>query len=100
MKIEIAGYEIPMSKSDVKLARNSVSEYIDRVRKFSQKMHRPSFFFTAMIIMNVLSQHALDMIEPETLSEIMTAFARLEEQGEGPRETRKEETQAQADQPG
>lgn len=68
MKYRVNGIEIPLDRKETAAAK-----FMEEVEKNSKDTGNTSLYFTTLILMQVLSQEALDHIDSETLQKYMEA---------------------------
>ena len=74
MIVNVNGTDIRLNDIDVKLASRTVAEFMDRCFKSSNKVKRPTLYFTILIMMNLQSSHAMDMLDMDTLKKVMNTL--------------------------
>lgn len=67
MKYRVNGIEIPLDRKETAAAKRMVAKFMEEVEKNSKDTGNTSLYFTTLILMQVLSQEALDHIDSETL---------------------------------
>lgn len=67
MKYRVNGIEIPLDRKETTAAKRMVAKFMEEVDKNSKDTGNTSLYFTTLILMQVLSQEALDHIDSETL---------------------------------
>ena len=67
MKYRVNGIEIPLDRKETAAAKRMVAKFMEEVEKNSKYTGNTSLYFTTLILMQVLSQEALDHIDSETL---------------------------------
>lgn len=77
MRYRINDTEIILDKSETAAARRMVANFMDKLEQKSAETGNTSLFFTALILMQVMSQEALDELDPETLQKYMAACERI-----------------------
>lgn len=73
MKYRVNGIEIPLDRKETAAAKRMVAKFMEEVEKNSKDTGNTSLYFTTLILMQVLSQEALDHIDSETLQKYMEA---------------------------
>ena len=73
MKYRVNGIEIPLDRKETAAANRMVAKFMEEVEKNSKDTGNTSLYFTTLILMQVLSQEALDHIDSETLQKYMEA---------------------------
>lgn len=71
-----------MNPEEVKQAKRSVSWFLNRMRKISKDTNRLSFYFTTLIVMNMMSSELLKEMDGKELDQIMTLYAKVDAQKE------------------
>lgn len=71
MKIEINGTMIHLNNREVASCKKIVSKFIDMVMKETDEKHAPTYFFTMLIIMHIMSQNILSEFDSKVLAEII-----------------------------
>lgn len=86
MKINVSGYEIPLDNTEVRLAKEKVSDFLLRIKKISDEYNNPSFYFTTLLVGHLLTAELLDELSSEELEKAMTAiilsYGRSRKEGE------------------
>lgn len=62
MKYRVNGIEIPLDRKETAAAKRMVAKFMEEVEKNSKDTGNTSLYFTTLILMQVLSQEALDHI--------------------------------------
>ena len=75
MQIKIKEKEIKLKTGEVTSAKKVVSRFLDEVRRQSWNFQQPTYYFTVLIIMHLISKEALDNMDPDSLAKIMDAFS-------------------------
>ena len=73
MKYRVNGIEIPLDRKETTAAKRMVAKFMEEVEKNSKDTGNTYLYFTTLILMQVLSQEALDHIDSETLQKYMEA---------------------------
>lgn len=73
MKYRVNNIEITLDRKETVAAKRMVARFMEGVEKKSSETGNTSLFFTTLILMQVMSQEALDHMEPETLQRYMAA---------------------------
>ena len=63
MVININNEKIELDNKEVQAAKTMVAKFISEVRKESFENNEPTFFFTALIIMHLMSQDAINKLD-------------------------------------
>lgn len=63
MKYRVNGIEIPLDRKETAAAKRMVAKFMEEVEKNSKDTGNTSLYFTTLILMQVLSQEALDHID-------------------------------------
>lgn len=74
MVININNEKIELDNKEVQAAKTMVAKFISEVRKESFKNNEPTFFFTALIIMHLMSQDAINKLDPKDFSVMMKSI--------------------------
>ena len=74
MTFTMKGYRIKLDSAEVQSCKRLVGKWMKNVDELSSRIGQPTYFFTFLIIMNLLSQEALDSLDPKRLSEVMAAY--------------------------
>ena len=72
----INGQTIRLNPVEVRAAKKMLDKYILKVRDLSREKKLPTFFFTFLIVAQVITQELLNDIDPETLAIIMNTLNR------------------------
>lgn len=75
MQIKINEREIRLKPDEVASAKKVVSRFLDEIRRQSWNFQQPTYYFTVLIVMHLISQEALDNMNPDSLAKIMDAFS-------------------------
>lgn len=75
-------FDLKMNPEEVKQAKRSVSWFLNRMRKISKDTNRLSFYFTTLIVMNMMSSELLKEMDGKELDQIMTLYAKVDAQKE------------------
>ena len=73
MVININNEKIELDNKEVQAAK-MVAKFISEVRKESFENNEPTFFFTALIIMHLMSQDAINKLDPKDFSVMMKSI--------------------------
>ena len=79
MRIRINGRNLKLNPADTAVCRRQVARIIQAVQDASVKRKRPSYYFTFLIMMHVMSEEFLQDIYPYTLQKLMDQFALIAE---------------------
>lgn len=71
MTIKIRNVEVKLKKREVKSCKRAISQFISHVKDLAEGELAPTYYFTLLIMMHIMSQEFLDDFSPETLAEIM-----------------------------
>ena len=74
MVININNEKIELDNKEVQAAKTMVAKFISEVRKESFENNEPTFFFTALIIMDLMSQDAINKLDPKDFSVMMKSI--------------------------
>ena len=80
MQINIKGKEINLNKREVASCKRIISEFIDNVKGASKDGLRPTYYFTFLIIMHVLSQQLLEDLDDDSLNLIFNKLGVKQEE--------------------
>lgn len=72
MKIRIKGTTLKLNNREVASCKRVISSIIDKLQEKTDKNLSPTYFFTFLIIMHVMSQSILNEFDEKTLAEIMS----------------------------
>ncbi len=70
MRYVVNNKALHLDPKEVKLAKRYLSRLFLRIKKQSEEKNCPTFFFTFLIVANVLAQEALNEMDPSTLEMI------------------------------
>ena len=76
MKYIVNGKALNLDPKEVKLSKRYLSRLFLRIKKQSEEKNSPTFFFTFLIVANLLAQEALNEMEPDTLEMITNRLER------------------------
>lgn len=71
MRIQISGVEIQLDSQEVKSAKKMTLEYLNRIKIEAQAASQPTYFFTTLIVMHLLSQELIDEMDSKSLEMIL-----------------------------
>lgn len=71
MTIKIRNIEVKLKKREVQSTKRAISQFISHVKELSEGELAPTYYFTLLIMMHIMSQEFLNDFSPETLAEIM-----------------------------
>ena len=74
MTYKINGKSIKLNRAEVKISRRILAKYLKRIEGSAKEHHLPTFFFTFLIVAHVMTQEALDNMDPENLAMIMNTL--------------------------
>ena len=74
MIVKIRDKELHLNPIDVKASKKLISNFLDSAKEASHERMNPTFYFTLLIVMHMLSQDLLNEIDPSTLE---TIYAKL-----------------------
>lgn len=74
MVININNEKIELDNKEVQAAKTMVAKFISEVRKESFENNEPTFFFIALIIMHLMSQDAINKLDPKDFSVMMKSI--------------------------
>lgn len=81
MKLTIKGKELKLNNQEVKSAKKLVAGFMDKVRTSCRAEREPTYYFVVLLMMHIMSQDAIDNIDPESLEIIMNTFQEAREPG-------------------
>ncbi len=76
MIIKLKDTEIKLNNREVKSAKRLVSQFLDSVKNVTDKEIAPTYWFTLLIMMHVMSQEMIDDFDTETIALIMDKLGR------------------------
>ena len=71
MRIQISGVEIQLDSQEVKSAKKMTLEYLNRIKIEAQAVGQPTYYFTTLIVMHLLSQELIDEMDSKSLEMIL-----------------------------
>lgn len=71
MKITLYEREIRLDPNEVALAKKAVNNFMEEVNKLADEKKRSSMFITTLIMMQVMSQTALEEMDLDNLEFLM-----------------------------
>lgn len=74
MRVTIKGKEIQLDNREVKSAKKITLEFIERVKAESEKSGQPTYYFTMLLIMHLLSQDLIDELGEKQLALIVNSL--------------------------
>ena len=74
MTYKINGKSIKLNRAEVKISRRILAKYLKRIEGSAKERHLPTFFFTFLNVAHVMTQEALDNMDPENLAMIMNTL--------------------------
>lgn len=74
MTYKINGKSIKLNRAEVKTSKRILAKYLKRIEDSAKEHHLPTFFFTFLIVAHVMTQEALDNMDPENLAMIMNTL--------------------------
>lgn len=72
MKIKIKGTTLKLNNREVMSCKKIISAFINKLYEKSEKNVTPTYFFTFLIIMHVMSQSILNEFDENTLADIIS----------------------------
>lgn len=72
----VNGKTIRLNPIEVKAAKKMLDKYLLKVKDLSKEKKLPTFFFTFLIVAQVITQEALNEIDPDNLAIIMNTLNR------------------------
>ncbi|MCR5293427.1 MAG: hypothetical protein K6E28_11190 [Eubacterium sp.] len=76
MIIRLKDTEIKLNDMEVKSTKRLVSQFLDSVRNATEKEIAPTYWFTLLVMMHIMSQDMLDDYDIETIALIMDKLGR------------------------
>lgn len=83
MQINIKGNELKLNKREVSSCKRIISEFIDNVKSSSKNGLRPTYYFTFLIILHVMSQQLLEDLDDESLNLIFNKLGVKQQEKDG-----------------
>lgn len=77
MKYRVNGIEIPLDRKETAAAKRMVAKFMEEVEKNSKDTGNTSLYFTTLILMQVLSQEALDHISNAMIMNILFVILKM-----------------------
>ena len=74
MRLKIRDEMIELDNKEVQAAKTMIANFISKVRKESYEKNEPTFFFTSLLIMHLMSQEALNKLDPKDFSIMMKSI--------------------------
>lgn len=71
MKVTLYGREIRLDPHEVALAKKAVNHFMEEINKVADEKKRSSMFFTTLIMMQAMSQSALEEMDTDNLEFLM-----------------------------
>lgn len=71
--------KLSISSKDVKAAKKCVNSFIKNIKSVSSENGYPSFYYTTLIIMNMMSENILKSCSPEYMKRVMSTVENTEE---------------------
>ena len=79
MRINVLGKEMKLNKSEVKMCREQIAHLTAQVLKASEAHDNYTYYYTFLIMMNIISGTLLEEFDPERLQLIMNVLNSAEE---------------------
>lgn len=79
MNVRIGGQEITLVDRDVRAAREMIRHFLETSRTEAEKQKATTFYYTLLIVMNVMSTNYLQKLTPEFAATLLNAAAKTEE---------------------
>lgn len=64
--------KLSIPSKDVKAAKKCVNSFIKKMKTISSENGYPSFYYTALIVMNMMSENILKSCSPEYIKKVMS----------------------------
>lgn len=80
MRIKINEKEIVLNNREVKSAKYILSQFLNKIQDEARRNEQPTYYFTMLIVMQLMSQELIDEIDPEHLEYIMNSISKIKEQ--------------------
>lgn len=74
MRLKIRNEMIELDNKEVQAAKTMIAKFISEVRKESYERNEPTFFFTSLLIMHLMSQEAINKLDPKDFSIMMKSI--------------------------
>lgn len=74
MKITVKGRELHLDNREVKSAKRVVTRFMEGVNRTSKSQQQPTYYFTVLLMMHILSQDAIDHMDINSLAKVMNTF--------------------------
>jgi signal transduction histidine kinase len=71
MKIQIGGTTIKLNNREVASCKKIVSKFINAVQKETDEKKTPTYFFTMLIVMHLMSQSILSEFDSDVIAQII-----------------------------
>lgn len=82
MKYKVNGRELLLNNAEVKSAKRVVASFLKNIDKLAAERHQPTYYFTALLVMHLMSQEALDNMDPDNLARIMNTLEHIRKAGQ------------------
>lgn len=79
MIVQFKDTSLKLNSHEVKAAKRAISRFLDNVKGVSEKELTPTYYFTLLLMMHLISQELLNDFDQEVIEEIMTKLGRFEE---------------------
>ena len=79
MKIVIGGKEIKLVDRDVKVAKKLCRSFLKTAKSKAEEAHAPTFYLTLLVVMYLMSNDYISAISSDTLSVLLNAAYKNEE---------------------
>lgn len=76
MKIYIKDREIKLIPRDVKIAKKIILGFMNSVKTKSQKLNAPTFYYTFLLMMHLMSQDQINALTPDTMQLLLNGAYR------------------------
>ena len=82
MVVHVNGKDIKLSNKEVNSCKKMILNFLQNVDKTAQENSLPTYYFTTLIMMQVLSQELLASFDADSFANIMNALSRYYEREE------------------
>lgn len=76
MIVKLKDIDIKLNNNEVKSAKRLVSQFLDSVKNVTEKEIAPTYWFTLLIMMHIMSQEMIDDFDTETIAMILDKLGR------------------------
>lgn len=71
MIVTINGQDMHLNPREVRSAKKIITGFMDRMRKHCAKSGMPTYFFTFLVVLHVMSQEALNTYDSKNMAFIL-----------------------------